>query len=30
MFSSNFNKNKIKELENEIKNLSVKNNLNDK
>ena len=30
MFSSNFNKNKIKELENEIKNLSVKNNLYDK
>ena len=30
MFISNFNKNKIKELEDKIKNLSVKNNVNDK
>ena len=30
MYISNFNKNKIKELENKIKNLSVKNNVNDK
>ena len=30
MFISTFNKNKIKELENKIKNLSVKNNVNDK
>ena len=29
-FISNFNKNKIKELEDKIKNLSVKNNVNDK
>ena len=29
-FISNFNKNKIKELEVQIKNLSVKNNINDK
>ena len=29
-FVSNFNKNKIKELEGKIKNLSVKNNVNDK
>ena len=27
---SNFNKNKIKELEDKIKNLSAKNNVNDK
>ena len=30
MFISNFNKNKIKELEDKIKNLIVKNNANDK
>ena len=30
MFISNFNKNKIKELEDKIKNLSVENNVNDK
>ena len=29
-FISNFNKNKIKELEDKIKNLSVENNVNDK
>ena len=29
-FISNFNKNKIKELEDKIKSLSVKNNVNDK
>ena len=29
-FISNFNKNKIKELEDKIKNLNVKNNVNDK
>ena len=29
-FISNFDKNKIKELEDEIKNLNVKNNVNDK
>ena len=29
-FISSFNKNKIKELEDNIKNLSVKNNVNDK
>ena len=30
MFITTFNKNKIKELEDRIKNLSVKNNVNDK
>ena len=30
MFISNFNKNKIKELEDKIKNLSVENNVNDR
>ena len=30
MFISNFNKNKIKELEDKIKNLSIKNKVNDK
>ena len=30
MFISNFDKNKIKELEDKVKNLSVKNNVNDK
>ena len=29
-YISNFNKNKIKEIEDKIKNLSVKNNVNDK
>ena len=29
-FTSNFNKNKIKELEDKIKNLSVENNVNDR
>ena len=29
-FISNFNKNKIKELEDKINNLGVKNNINDK
>ena len=29
-FISNFNKNKIKKLEDKIKNLSVKNNVNNK
>ena len=29
-FISNFNKSKIKELEDKIKNLSIKNNVNDK
>ena len=29
-YISNFNKNKMKELEDKIKNLSVKNNVNDK
>ena len=29
-FISNFDKNKIKELEDKIKNLNVKNNVNDK
>ena len=30
MFISNFNKNKIRELEDKIKNLSRENNVNDK